>query len=88
LELSLVSTLGVAQGNRVTYAPATDSAIIDVPISIFNPGTYSYAETAGTGGFGQINYNLTVVQAIPEPSTLALSALGGLGWLLTFRRRK
>lgn len=28
------------------------------------------------------------VSTVPEPSTLALSALGGLGWLLTFRRRK
>jgi hypothetical protein len=87
LELSLVSTLGVAQGNRVTYAPATDSAIIDVPISIFNPGTYSYAETAGTGGFGQINYNLTVVQAVPEPSTWAFLGSGLIG-LLMFQRRK
>jgi hypothetical protein len=26
--------------------------------------------------------------AVPEPSTLALTAVGGLGWLLLFRKRK
>jgi len=78
-------TLGIGPGDRVTYTPSTDSTIIDVPFSIFNPGTYSYTEMAGTGVFGQnVNYTLNVVGAIPEPSTLVLAGMGGL---LLFRRR-
>jgi hypothetical protein len=78
-------TLGIGPGDRVTYTPSTDSTTIDVPFSIFNPGTYSYTEMAGTGAFGQnVNYTLTVVGAVPEPSTLVLAVMGGL---LLFRRR-
>jgi hypothetical protein len=37
-------------------------------------------DVAGTGNFGNL--------AVPEPTTLALTAMGGLGTLLLFRRRK
>jgi hypothetical protein len=37
---------------------------------------------------GIITYNYTPVDPVPEPSTLALSAIGALGWLRLFRRRK
>jgi hypothetical protein len=38
-------------------------------------------DVAGTGNFGDVT-------RVPEPSTLALSMMGGLGSLLLFRRRK
>jgi hypothetical protein len=38
-------------------------------------------DVANTGNFGNVT-------AVPEPSTLALSSMGGLGTLLLFRRRK
>jgi hypothetical protein len=88
LDLNLASTLGIGPGDRMFYSPATDTGVIDVPFSDFKPGSYNYTETAGSGPFSQnINFDLTVVQPVPEPSTLALAGLGGLATLL-YRRRK
>jgi hypothetical protein len=92
LDLNLGSALGVGALDLVNYSPGVFSGVINVPISIFNPGTYSYTQvghySGGTGVFNpNIVYTLNVVQPVPEPSTLALAGLGGAS-LLLFRRRK
>ena len=58
--------------------------IIPVDFSDFNTGTYQSLVTA-------FNTTLTVyltVEPVPEPSTMALFAVSGLGTLLFFRRRQ
>jgi len=92
LDLNLASALGVGGGDLVSYSPGSNSAVINVPFSVFNPGTYSYTQlghnAGGTGVFNpNINYTLTVTQPVPEPSAIALAGLGGLS-LLAYRRRK
>jgi hypothetical protein len=68
----------------VLYNPGTQSALIPVDYSDFNPGTY---QSQVTGFNSALTVNLTV-GPVPEPSTLALSAVSGLGGLLALRRRK
>jgi hypothetical protein len=86
LDLNLGSALGVGGGDIVHYSPGSNSELINVPFSVFNPGTYNYTQTSVFNP--NIFYTLTVVQPTPEPSTLALAGLGGLGLLWQFRRRK
>lgn len=89
LKLNFGDTLGIGQDDRVTYTPGTDSTVIDVPFSSFNPGSYSYIETAGSGVFGQdVYYNLNVVEAAPEPSTLGLFAVSCAAMAFWVRRRR
>ncbi len=76
-----------ANGQHLTYTAATQSVIIPIPYSNFNAGTYRATYAAGTFFDTAVTVNLTV-GAVPEPSTLALSALGGLSTLLCFRSRK
>jgi hypothetical protein len=71
-------------GHEFLYNPGTLSALIPVDYSDFNPGTY---QSQVIGFNSPLTVNLTV-GPVPEPSTLALSALSGLGGLLFFRRRK
>lgn len=88
LKLNLDDTLGIGQGDRVTYTPGADSTVIDVPFSSFNPGSYSYIDEAGSDVFGQdVYYNLNVVEATPEPSVLGLSVVSGAAGLFLIRRR-
>ena len=85
--------LPVTGSDHLQYSASVDSAIIDVPFSCFNPGTYQTISLGtdiagpGSGPFTtDTTYNLTVGPSeVPEPATLALSVLGGL---LLFRRRK
>lgn len=65
------STSGI--GSWSTVAPASGDIVIT--------GTYT-----ATGSFNTSNVNFVSLTAIPEPSSTALLALGGLA--LTFRRRK
>lgn len=73
---------GDSFGHEILYSPGTQSVTIPVDYSNFNPGTYQSQES----GFNSpLRVNLTV-GPVPEPSTLALSAVG-LGALLVLRRR-
>jgi hypothetical protein len=80
------TSLSVSEGDRIQYTPgATSAAVIDIPFSSFNPGTYSTTNPGGvTGVFTtDLTYNMNVV---PEPTTSALCSLGGL--FVFSRRRK
>ncbi len=71
-------------GMEILYKPGTQSVLIPVDFSNFNPGTYQSEES----GFDTaLTVNLTV-GPVPEPSTLAFSAVGGWGGWLLLRRRK
>jgi hypothetical protein len=71
-------------GQEFLYNPGTQSALIPIAYSDFNPGTYQSEES----GFDTaLTVNLTV-GTVPEPSTLALLTAGGLSGLLLLRRRK
>jgi hypothetical protein len=82
-----ISTSGTHYGHHLTYDAGSQSALIPVPFSDFNPGTYQTSYAAGTFFDTAATANLTV-GAVPEPTTLALSAIGGLGGWLFLRRRK
>jgi len=75
-----------ANGQHLTYTAATQSVIIPIPYSDFIAGTHQSTWAAGTFFDTAMTVNMTV-GAVPEPSTLALSAVGVLGTLL-FHRRK
>jgi hypothetical protein len=73
----LLPRIGV--GQKFVYNPGTQSVIIPVDFSNFNPGTYQSQEA----GFATpLTVNLTV-EPVPEPSTLALA-----GVVITFAIRK
>ncbi len=73
-------------GQQTKYIAGTESVLIPVDFSNFNPGTYQSVYAAGTYLDTTTTITLTV-EGVPEPSTLALAGLGGLS-LLAFRRRK
>ena len=68
-------------GTQLLYNPGTQSAVIPVDFSDFNPGTYQSVESVFDTA---LTVNLTVV---PEPSTLSLVVLSELGALLLFGRQ-
>jgi hypothetical protein len=75
-----------------TTANGFTSYSFDITSVVSNPGTYQlrFAEADNIGFFnvGVDNVSIELDTApVPEPSTLALSAVAGLG-LLRFRRRK
>jgi len=69
-------------GDLLLYNPGTESIVIPVDFSDFNPGTYQAADPVFQT---PLTVNLTVV---PEPSTQALAAVAALGAVFTVRRRK
>ena len=71
-------------GTQLLYNPGTQSALIPVDFSSFNPGTYQSVES----GFDTVlTVNLTV-EPVPEPSTLALAVGAAIGAALTSRKGK
>ena len=69
----------------------SNSDIIDVPFSTFNPGTYNYTEERGYFGVTavadpNINCTLDVMEATSEPAAMAFADLGGLALLVSLRR--
>ncbi|HXR03386.1 MAG TPA: hypothetical protein VN836_01610 [Verrucomicrobiae bacterium] len=66
-------------GIELLYNPGTQSVLIPVDFSNFNPGTYQSEES----GFNTpLTVNLTV-EPVPEPSTLALAVSAVIGAALT-----
>lgn len=77
-----------ANGQHLTYdAAGTQSATIPTPYSDFIAGAHQSTWAAGTFFNTSVTVNLTV-GAVPEPTSLTLVAMGGLGLLLKFHRRK
>ena len=85
----------VSGGDNLRYAAGTDYAVIDVPISSFNPGSYQYlnpgesvsAQPDTTIFTSDVIMNLNV-GAVPEPSTLVIAGSGLLVFLTVFLRRR
>jgi hypothetical protein len=73
-----------AVGITLLYQPGSQSALIPIDFSGFNPGTY---QSQQSGFDTPLTVNLTI-GPVPEPSTLALFASGGLSGLVLFRRRR
>ena len=68
-------------GHTYTYQPGTQSLLLPIDFSSFNPGTY---QSQAAGFSSPLNVNLTI-GPVPEPSTMALAVAGALG-VLFFRR--
>jgi hypothetical protein len=73
----------IAGGNLIYY-PGTQSVIIPVDFSDFNPGIYQSEDSGFSSPF---TVNLTV-ESVPEPSSLSLTVMVWLGGLLLYRRCK
>ena len=71
-------------GGEFSYVPGTQSALIPIDFSNFNPGTYQSQESEFSS---PLTVNLTI-GAVPEPSTLVLAAFGSLSSLLLVLHRK
>ena len=65
------------------YVAGTQSIVIPMAFSDFNPGTYSSQQSEFST---PLTVNLTV-SPVPEPSPLALFMAGGVGALLLFRSK-
>ncbi len=70
----IAPTFGISSSNSVNF---TANTVVN-NLSGFTGGSYNY-------GGATISVSLS---AVPEPSTYALLAIGALGLLLSFRRRK
>jgi hypothetical protein len=74
-----------------SFAPAGTPTTVSLALANnggFTGTVSSIGFTAGPGGTDAVNYNLTNLSAVPEPSTYALMALGGLVLFFIARRRK
>lgn len=72
-----------AAGELLVYTPGTQSVVLPIAFSDFNPGTYSSMESLFSN---PMTVNLTVEPA-PEPSSWALAVGAGLSTVLMARRR-
>lgn len=69
-------------GMQLLYNPGTQSALIPVDFSAFNPGTYQSEES----GFDTaLTVNL-IIEPVPEPSALALAVVAIFGAVLTRKK--
>jgi len=80
----LLSVSPTRLGDRLLYNPGTQSALIPVDFSDFNPGTY---QSEMSQFIPALTVNLTV-EPVPEPSTLALAVGAVIGAALTSNRGK
>lgn len=69
-------------GTQLRYNPGTQSALLPIDFSDFNPGTYQ----SQVAGFSTILTVDLTVEPVPEPATMALFAVCSLGTLLFIRR--
>ncbi len=74
----------IKAGSMVWPSPGTDSPWVTTPDTI----TLTPAMIFAAGEGPQFLANEVTVAAVPEPSTLALAAIAGLGGLAALRRRK
>src|SRR5208282_5868643 len=73
----------------LVYLTANQPGSVDLAFQ-FSPGMTLQQLSSGSGGYDSTSYNGSIaVSAVPEPSSLAMSALGGLGAIgIGFRRWK
>ena len=80
----LLSVFSTHLGDHLLYNPGTQSALIPVDYSDFNPGTYQSQMSQFIPG---VTVNLTV-GPVPEPSTLACMVGAAIITALTSKKRK
>lgn len=82
--------IGTYQGNTsaATLASTPTNLGLTLTTSAFSGASVAAIQMTLNGAGDSINYTLQSVSVVPEPSTYALMAIGGLMLLLVARRRK